>query len=87
MSDGNPYFGLLEVIKRNARSVDSNSFLIGKVKSTNPLSFDAGEIPLTRSDVLISDYLLAGEGLKVNERVLILVSADRQMYIILSRVV
>lgn len=87
MSDGNPYFGLLEVIKKNAQSADSNSFLIGKVKSTDPLSFDAGEIPLTRSDVLISDYLLAGEGLKVNERVLILVSADKQMYIILSRVV
>lgn len=99
---GNPFFGLLEQMKKQADSVDKDSFIIGKVKSADPLLIDAGEMQLFRNDVLISDHLLAGhkrtflidsvaheletdDGLKANDQVLILVSADKQTYVVTSR--
>lgn len=99
---GNPFFGLLEEMKKQAATIEKVSFLIGKVKSSDPLLIDAGEIQLSRRDVLISDHLLAGhkrtvlidsieheiqtsDGLKASDQVLILVSADKQTFVVTSR--
>lgn len=99
---GDPYFGILAEMKKQAQAIERDTFKVGKIKFVDPLLIDAGEIQLSRKDVLISDHLLTGykrtclidsvevsveatDGLKVNDQVLILVSADKQTFVIISK--
>lgn len=101
-NEGNPYFQFIEEMRKQASETRRISFIIGKVKSADPLLIEAGTLQLDRSDVLISDYLLPGyerevligtntenmvilDGLKAGEQVLILISEDKQTFVIVSR--
>ena len=62
---GNPFYDLLEIVQKRSESTSRDSFFIGKVTSENPLIIEAGGIPLSRGDFLISDHLLEGYERKI----------------------
>ncbi len=106
MRDPNdPYYKILEIVKKSLESSFRDSFLVGKVTSVNPLTFEVGGMPLSRKDVLISDHLLEGykriitlnseqetllaaaDGLNTGDRVLVLITPDKQTYIVASKLI
>ncbi|WP_410497021.1 DUF2577 family protein [Cellulosilyticum sp. ST5] len=79
----NPYNGILNIIKQQNNS-SSSAVVIGKVKSTNPLSISIGELFLDREDLMVNENI---KNFNKGDVLAMVPTSNRQRYIVLCKVV
>ena len=79
----NPYNGILNIIKQQNNS-SSSAVVIGKVKSTNPLSISIGELFLDSEDLMVNENI---KGFNRNDILAMVPTENSQKYIVLCKVV
>lgn len=82
-NEDNPYINLIELIKELGSENNPIPYMTGKVISTNPLVVDIGEIQLGKEEILVNKDLI----LEIGDTVVTLVSANKQQFVLLCRVV
>ena len=80
----NPYSGILNMLRTEARGQVPASFLFGKVKSTDPLIVTVSKTDQSGSDLLMN----AGVGkLETGDSVLLIPLENNQKFLVLCKVV
>lgn len=73
-------------MKKQGSKVNPPSIQIGRVVSPAPLVIQIGDLPIDADNILIADYLLSTR-LKLNDKLAVLPTFDRQLYIVLAKLV
>lgn len=81
----NPFETLVEVIREQGSVKNPPSIMLGEVVSTTPFIAQAAGIPIYADDVLIAEYLI--DNIVNGDKVAIMPTADKQIFIILCKVV
>ena len=79
----NPYNGILNIIKEQ-NNHSSSAVVIGKVKSTNPLSISIGELFLDSEDLMVNENI---KSFNKGDTLAMIPTSNRQKYIVLCKVV
>ncbi len=79
----NPYNGILNIIKQQNNS-SSSAVAIGKVVNNNPLSISIGELFLDSEDLMVNEDI---KGFKKGDTLVMMLTSNRQKYIVLCKVV
>jgi hypothetical protein len=98
----NPYTKLIGIMREEGKVFNPPSFVLGTVVKPLPnLVIDIGEIELETDDVLVSDLLVTGltvhdgtqseeiiyKPLQLGDKVILFPDKEKDVYIIMSRVV
>lgn len=81
---GNPYNGILNIIKEQNKNSSSSAVVIGKVICTNPLSVSIGELFLDSEDLMVNENI---KGFNQGDTLAMVPTSNKQKYIILCKVV
>lgn len=85
MSNNNPYLKIIQIMREQGSYNDPTSFFIGKVVSKEPLLIKVNGLQIDKSDFLISYGLQ--QSLYIGDSVLVLVSNDKQSFVVANKVV
>ena len=80
----NPYIEIIKHMQFEGAKNNPPTIQLGQMIDEHTLKL--GDLQITKENLLFADYLLTN-GLKVGDIVAVMPTADRQMYIVLCRVV
>jgi hypothetical protein len=66
MNISDPYNEGIKLMRKHGSYNNPPSVEIGKVTGTNPLNVKIGDLPLTKDNLLVADYLLANYSRQIN---------------------
>ncbi len=85
----NPFFDLLSIMQKQGEKNNPVPFFLGKVVCKDKMTINVAGITLQKNEYLINDYVdkTKEENLNNGDRVLMLLSADQQQFILVCKLV
>lgn len=81
--EDNPFFSIVEIMRREGAAENPTPFFIGTIANTTPLTIRAGDTEIERKNMKVNASLT--KGLQKGEEVLLLMSRDQQQYILVCK--
>ncbi|OOB77424.1 MAG: hypothetical protein BEN18_10255 [Epulopiscium sp. Nuni2H_MBin001] len=81
----NPFITLAKIIRTQAELNNPTTFFIGKIIGANPIVVEVAGIVLKQNEILINEKLVDSHA--VDDDVLMLMSNDKQRFVMVCKVV